>query len=96
MTVTTTGTLNLGFSMAPGAPLPTFDPDAFLNRLNWQARAACGDQPPNVSFPERGASVLPALNVCRTCGVRPQCLEFAMADFFFTGIGAGPARGSGD
>lgn len=47
----------------------------------WMKRAACrgmerGDE---LFFPERGASTREAKAVCRSCPVREDCLEYALA-----------------
>lgn len=92
MAVTVSEPLNTVYLMTPGVPFPVHDIDAILTRPNWQARAACGDQPPNVFFPERGQPTRPAVAICRTYAVRPECLEFAMADSSLTGIWGGTSE----
>lgn len=45
----------------------------------WQDYANCLGVDPDLFFPERGASVREAKEVCRGCVVKSECLEYAMA-----------------
>jgi WhiB family redox-sensing transcriptional regulator len=47
---------------------------------SWLARAACGDQDPELFFPERGqqAKAQTARQVCAGCQVKTECLEVAV------------------
>jgi WhiB family redox-sensing transcriptional regulator len=45
----------------------------------WQEEANCLGVDPDLFFPERGASTREAKAVCRTCEVRVDCLEYALA-----------------
>src|SRR5262245_63945203 len=45
----------------------------------WQERANCLGVDPDLFFPERGASTREAKAVCRSCEVRVDCLEYALA-----------------
>jgi WhiB family redox-sensing transcriptional regulator len=45
----------------------------------WQERANCLGVDPDLFFPERGASTREAKSVCRSCEVRLECLEYALA-----------------
>ena len=45
----------------------------------WQERANCLGVDPDLFFPERGASTREAKGVCRSCEVRVDCLEYALA-----------------
>lgn len=47
--------------------------------MSWTDRAACRDEPKSTFFPERGASIEPALDFCRSCSVRDECLSEALA-----------------
>jgi WhiB family redox-sensing transcriptional regulator len=49
-----------------------------LTRHEWRARAACRGADPELFFPERGASLEPALSYCRSCPVRVECLQYAV------------------
>jgi WhiB family redox-sensing transcriptional regulator len=45
----------------------------------WQEQANCLGVDPDLFFPERGASTREAKSVCRSCDVRGDCLEYALA-----------------
>jgi len=45
----------------------------------WQEEANCLGVDPDLFFPERGASTREAKAVCRSCEVRAECLEYALA-----------------
>ncbi len=55
----------------------------------WQERANCLGLDPDLFFPERGASTRDAKSVCRGCDVRPECLEYALAQGEKHGIWGG-------
>lgn len=44
----------------------------------WRAQAACADIHPDVFFPTKGASPLPAQRICSTCPVIDACREYAL------------------
>jgi WhiB family redox-sensing transcriptional regulator len=44
----------------------------------WQDRALCAETDPEAFFPEKGGSTRPAKQVCRSCEVRAECLEYAL------------------
>ena len=54
--------------------------DALTNGrdLAWQDGANCKGANADLFFPERGASTRAAKAICRECGVREDCLEFAI------------------
>jgi WhiB family transcriptional regulator, redox-sensing transcriptional regulator len=56
---------------------------------SWQELANCLGVDPDLFFPERGASTREAKEVCRGCVVRPDCLEFALANGEKFGIWGG-------
>ena len=56
---------------------------------DWQTRANCMGVDPDLFFPERGASTREAKEVCRGCGVREDCLEYALANGEKFGIWGG-------
>ncbi len=47
--------------------------------LAWQDRALCAQTDPEAFFPEKGGSTREAKRVCRSCDVRAECLEYALA-----------------
>lgn len=59
------------------------------NELSWQRLANCLGLDPDVFFPERGASTREAKEVCRSCVVRAECLDFAVANGERFGIWGG-------
>jgi len=46
--------------------------------MEWMERAACKGMDTNVFFPQEGSPGLSAKAVCRECGVRLECLDFAL------------------
>jgi WhiB family transcriptional regulator, redox-sensing transcriptional regulator len=57
--------------------------------LTWQQFANCLGVDPDLFFPERGASTKEAKEVCRSCVVRADCLEFAITNGEKFGIWGG-------
>lgn len=47
---------------------------------DWRDQALCAQTDPAVFYPEKGESPRPAKRVCRGCAVRPECLEYALAN----------------
>ena len=45
---------------------------------DWQEQALCAQTDPEAFFPEKGGSTREAKRICRACGVRDECLEFAL------------------
>lgn len=58
----------------------TEDFDAFYDRVvqEWQEQALCAQTDPEAFFPEKGGSTREAKRICRACGVRDECLEYAL------------------
>ena len=48
--------------------------------LDWRDRALCAQTDPEAFFPERGGSTREAKRVCRSCEVRAECLDYALAN----------------
>lgn len=44
----------------------------------WAERGACKGKDPDVFFPDRGESTIPAKTMCVGCEVRAECLAYAM------------------
>ncbi|MDY6049009.1 MAG: WhiB family transcriptional regulator [Corynebacterium sp.] len=44
----------------------------------WQDQALCAQTDPEAFFPEKGGSTREAKRICRACGVRDDCLEYAL------------------
>lgn len=57
--------------------------------LDWRLGAPCTRVDPEVFFPDPSESAEPARQVCRGCGVRAQCLEFALANDVRFGVWGG-------
>jgi WhiB family redox-sensing transcriptional regulator len=73
------------------APLLAAEEDAGRNDpLAWQDQGLCaeigGDE---LWFPEKGGSTAAAKRVCRSCPVRSECLEYALANDERFGIWGG-------
>lgn len=61
-----------------------------FTRAEWIADAACLYVPPDLFFPEPGASIAPAKAICGGCSVRDRCLDYAVnAEEALQGIWAG-------
>lgn len=45
----------------------------------WQEQALCAQTDPEAFFPEKGGSTREAKRICQACGVRDECLEYALA-----------------
>ena len=45
----------------------------------WRDRGLCAEVDPELFFPDKGESTVPAKRVCFACEVRAQCLEYALA-----------------
>lgn len=56
---------------------------------SWQSFANCLGVDPDLFFPERGASTKEAKQVCQSCVVREDCLEYALANGEKFGIWGG-------
>ena len=57
-----------------------------MTDIDWRAQAKCRDHDPELWFPkssknggDRRTLSLSALDICRTCPVRQQCLDWAIA-----------------
>lgn len=48
------------------------------DQVSWQDRGLCAQTDPEAFFPEKGGSARPAKEVCRSCEVRAECLEYAL------------------
>jgi WhiB family redox-sensing transcriptional regulator len=50
-----------------------------FDELEWQVGAVCAQTDPEAFFPERGGSTRGAKRICSGCGVRAECLDYALA-----------------
>ena len=55
----------------------------------WQGRAICAQSDPERWFPEQGGSTQLAKEICASCPVQVQCLEYAMENDLCDGIYGG-------
>jgi WhiB family redox-sensing transcriptional regulator len=46
--------------------------------LAWQEQALCAQTDPEAFFPEKGGSTREAKRICVGCGVKGECLEYAL------------------
>ena len=46
----------------------------------WRDGALCAETDPGAFFPDKGGSTRDAKNVCSSCPVRAQCLEYALSN----------------
>ena len=57
----------------------------------WMAEALCAQVDTDVFFPEQGASVQMAKQVCRRCNVQQECLDYAVEHKIIHGVWGGMA-----
>jgi WhiB family redox-sensing transcriptional regulator len=62
-----------------------------LRSQEWIDDALCAQTAPDAFFPEKGESPSPAKQICFTCGVRLECLAYAMAGNERYGVWGGMA-----
>lgn len=55
----------------------------------WQDRALCAQVGFDIFFPEKGGSTHEAKQVCGSCPVRDECLEYALAENVSHGVWGG-------
>jgi len=73
-------------------PREPYLPD--LDKLTWMRQAACRDLPTRLFFPTGGRKPQPAvLELCRTCPVRYECLQYAYDRKFHSGYFGGLSAG---
>ncbi|HEY0689297.1 MAG TPA: WhiB family transcriptional regulator [Kribbella sp.] len=65
------------------------DGEAIEEEPSWQERALCAQTDPEAFFPEKGGSTREAKKVCLGCGVRGECLEYALQNDERFGIWGG-------
>ncbi len=58
----------------------------------WLEVAACRGVDPVLFFPERGEDWKPAKEVCQSCPVKVECLEFALTENIKFGIWGGKSE----
>ena len=63
-----------------------------LQPVDWQTHARCTEVDPEIFFPERGGSSKAARQVCSSCSVRMECLEYALNNKEQFGIWGGTSE----
>ena len=63
--------------------------DIIFAKQPWMSEAACRDMPTDWWFPERGGDLTAAKQICNTCTVKQQCLDYALTLPFCVGIWGG-------
>jgi WhiB family transcriptional regulator, redox-sensing transcriptional regulator len=58
-------------------------------QLAWMESARCLEADPDAFFPEKGGSTREAKRICAQCGVREECLEYALQNDERFGIWGG-------
>lgn len=79
---------SLSVNIRSGGSLPPIG-DESVDKYDYTDYANCRGVDPDLFFPERGASVREAKEVCRGCVVREDCLEFALTNGEKHGIWGG-------
>lgn len=86
-----------GLGIEPGVKLPPvsgssavrFDELFEAVEQDWQEQALCAQTDPEAFFPEKGGSTREAKRICSACGVRDECLEYALENDERFGIWGG-------
>jgi WhiB family redox-sensing transcriptional regulator len=68
------------------APIPSGDVQS------WRDEAVCAQIGSDLWFPEKGGSARRAKEICETCPVRVECLEYALAQDEQFGVFGGMSR----
>lgn len=76
-------TRRVSLTWSPGAAGPLL---AAEEDLSWRDGARCAEADPEMWFPGKGGSTANAKRICMRCDARPQCLEFALANFERFGV----------
>ena len=59
---------------------------------DWMARGSCRTVEPSVFFPSDGVGVEVARQICQTCPVKQQCLEYAIHHRIDHGVWGGASE----
>ena len=59
---------------------------------DWMAQGNCADKPPSLFFPSDGVGVEVAKRLCVSCGVRSECLEYALRNRIDHGVWGGTSE----
>lgn len=58
----------------------------------WMEEAACSNTDPSIFFPNDGAGVSVAKEVCARCVVKEECLEYALSNRIDHGVWGGTSE----
>ena len=58
----------------------------------WMRRGNCREEPPSLFFPNDGAGVDVARQLCATCPVKEPCLEYALRNRIDHGVWGGTSE----
>ncbi|MEU6758016.1 WhiB family transcriptional regulator [Streptomyces sp. NPDC046685] len=58
----------------------------------WMAEGLCAQTDPESFFPEKGGSTATAKRVCAACGVRADCLDYALTTGERDGVWGGTSE----
>jgi WhiB family transcriptional regulator, redox-sensing transcriptional regulator len=77
------GSADSGRAFGPSGQTPLRDVLSELamvteDEQEWQERALCAQTDPEAFFPEKGGSTREAKQICNSCDVRGECLEYAL------------------
>ena len=70
-------------------PPHEYDEDEPPKPPDWTDLALCAQADPEAWFPEKGGTTKPAKQICRTCEVRTECLEYALVNDIRFGVWGG-------
>lgn len=59
---------------------------------SWREQALCQQTDPELFFPEKGESAVPAKQVCGRCPVQRDCLDYALANDERFGVWGGTSE----
>jgi WhiB family redox-sensing transcriptional regulator len=63
--------------------------DPRVDGQDWTDGARCAQVDPELFFPDKGGSTRAPKKICRNCEVRPDCLDYALANDERFGIWGG-------
>lgn len=60
--------------------------------LAWMSKGSCRNYPPSAFFPSDGVGVDAARTICADCGVKSECLEYALENRIDHGVWGGASE----
>jgi WhiB family redox-sensing transcriptional regulator len=79
----------LSWLMAPGIGEPLTFLEELVRRPVWQRYGACRGESIEMFVPSVGGNFTKARDLCRSCPVRQECMDFATADEDVVGMWGG-------